>query len=183
MDEEAADEFVAEAAFAEDADGGEEPGKDEASAATPDEEPVDAEIDEAGAEASAATPDEEPIDAEIDESGAEAGAATPDEELIDAEIDEAAELRALLRGHIGDWYVVHSYAGYENRVKANLETARSASSTWRTTSSRSRCRWSRSPRSRTARRSSYAACGCPVTCWSAWTSPTRAGAPCGTPPA
>ena len=27
----------------------------------------------------------------------------------------------MLRGQIGDWYVVHSYAGYENRVKANLE--------------------------------------------------------------
>ena len=22
----------------------------------------------------------------------------------------------------GDWYVVHSYAGYENRVKTNLES-------------------------------------------------------------
>ncbi|QQS02865.1 MAG: transcription termination/antitermination protein NusG [Austwickia sp.] len=43
------------------------------------------------------------------------------EEAIDAPIDEAAELRAMLRGQIGDWYVVHSYAGYENRVKANLE--------------------------------------------------------------
>lgn len=31
------------------------------------------------------------------------------------------ELRTLLRGQIGDWFVVHSYAGYENRVKANLE--------------------------------------------------------------
>ena len=29
-----------------------------------------------------------------------------------------AELRALP----GDWYVIHSYAGYENKVKANLET-------------------------------------------------------------
>ena len=43
------------------------------------------------------------------------------DEPIDAPIDEAAELRAMLRGQIGDWYVVHSYAGYENRVKANLE--------------------------------------------------------------
>ena len=51
----------------------------------------------------------------------------------------------------GDWYVIHSYAGYENRVKANLENRISAS-TWRTTSSRSRCPWRRSPRSRTAQR-------------------------------
>ena len=27
-----------------------------------------------------------------------------------------------LASKVGDWYVVHSYAGYENRVKANLET-------------------------------------------------------------
>jgi transcriptional antiterminator NusG len=36
--------------------------------------------------------------------------------------DPAAELRQKLRFAPGDWYVVHSYAGYENKVKANLET-------------------------------------------------------------
>jgi transcriptional antiterminator NusG len=30
--------------------------------------------------------------------------------------------KAKLRRQEGDWYVIHSYAGYENRVKANLET-------------------------------------------------------------
>ncbi|MEQ0575315.1 transcription termination/antitermination NusG family protein [Mycobacterium tuberculosis] len=34
----------------------------------------------------------------------------------------AAALKAELRSKPGDWYVVHSYAGYENKVKANLET-------------------------------------------------------------
>ena len=24
----------------------------------------------------------------------------------------------------GDWYVIHSYAGYENRVKTNIEIGR-----------------------------------------------------------
>ncbi len=33
-----------------------------------------------------------------------------------------AEFKAALRLQEGDWYVVHSYAGYENRVKTNLET-------------------------------------------------------------
>ena len=33
-----------------------------------------------------------------------------------------AELRQKLRYAPGDWYVVHSYAGYENKVKTNLET-------------------------------------------------------------
>jgi transcriptional antiterminator NusG len=31
-------------------------------------------------------------------------------------------MRAALRRAPGEWYVVHSYAGYENRVKHNLET-------------------------------------------------------------
>ena len=39
----------------------------------------------------------------------------------DAE-DPVAQLRAALRFAPGDWYVVHSYAGYENKVKTNLET-------------------------------------------------------------
>jgi len=38
------------------------------------------------------------------------------------EIDPAAELRAELRKAPGRWYVVHSYAGYENKVKTNLES-------------------------------------------------------------
>jgi len=44
----------------------------------------------------------------------------------DAEVDEAVEdeaaFRAKLRIQEGDWFVIHSYAGYENRVKANLQT-------------------------------------------------------------
>ncbi len=39
-----------------------------------------------------------------------------------ADADPAEELRAALRRAPGDWYVVHSYAGYENKVKTNLET-------------------------------------------------------------
>ncbi|MHA7153907.1 transcription termination/antitermination protein NusG [Arthrobacter sp. TMN-50] len=43
------------------------------------------------------------------------------EEAVQAE-DPVAVFKALLRRQEGDWYVIHSYAGYENRVKANLET-------------------------------------------------------------
>jgi transcriptional antiterminator NusG len=35
--------------------------------------------------------------------------------------DPVAEFKTQLRLASGDWFVVHSYAGYENRVKANLE--------------------------------------------------------------
>jgi transcriptional antiterminator NusG len=38
------------------------------------------------------------------------------------EDDPAAELRRALEAAPGDWYVVHSYAGYENKVKTNLES-------------------------------------------------------------
>jgi transcription termination/antitermination protein NusG len=58
---------------------------------------------------------DEPVVA--DESGADAEGSEESEE-----VDPVEEMRAALRRAPGDWYVVHSYAGYENRVKSNLET-------------------------------------------------------------
>lgn len=43
------------------------------------------------------------------------------EELAEDE-DPVAAMTEALRRAPGDWYVVHSYAGYENKVKTNLET-------------------------------------------------------------
>ncbi|WP_432573954.1 transcription termination/antitermination protein NusG [Kineococcus sp. SYSU DK005] len=40
----------------------------------------------------------------------------------DDDVDEAEEFRKKLRRMPGEWFVIHSYAGYENRVKTNLET-------------------------------------------------------------
>ena len=45
-------------------------------------------------------------------------AGSPEEKVDDAREEFERELRMLP----GDWYVVHSYAGYENRVKTNLES-------------------------------------------------------------
>jgi transcriptional antiterminator NusG len=57
------------------------------------------------------------------EAVAQDGDAAVAEVAIDAEPeDPAAELRSALRRAPGEWYVVHSYAGYENKVKTNLET-------------------------------------------------------------
>ncbi|CAB5047767.1 unannotated protein [freshwater metagenome] len=39
---------------------------------------------------------------------------------LEEENDENAEFRRALRTALGDWYVVHSYAGYEKKVKGNL---------------------------------------------------------------
>ncbi|MDX6214547.1 MAG: transcription termination/antitermination protein NusG [Frankiales bacterium] len=44
------------------------------------------------------------------------------EEAPGEPMDPSDELRAALRDLPGDWYVVHSYAGYENKVKTNLES-------------------------------------------------------------
>jgi transcriptional antiterminator NusG len=43
-------------------------------------------------------------------------------EVEDEDVDPAVALKKDLRSRPGDWYVIHSYAGYENKVKANLET-------------------------------------------------------------
>jgi transcriptional antiterminator NusG len=57
------------------------------------------------------------------EAGTGAAAESAAEPAVAAEPgDPADELRETLRWLPGDWYVVHSYAGYENKVKTNLES-------------------------------------------------------------
>lgn len=58
------------------------------------------------------------------DSGQEEGSEEPAPMDFDAEKavnDAMAELRAELDEKFGDWYVVHTYAGMENRVKQNVE--------------------------------------------------------------
>jgi transcriptional antiterminator NusG len=50
-----------------------------------------------------------------------APAAPSDEPVEDGDGDPVEALRSKMRMMPGDWYVVHSYAGYENKVKTNLE--------------------------------------------------------------
>jgi transcriptional antiterminator NusG len=47
-------------------------------------------------------------------------ASDEDGDIESDENDPNAEFRRTLRAAIGDWYVVHSYAGYEKKVKGNL---------------------------------------------------------------
>jgi transcription termination/antitermination factor NusG len=84
--------------------------------------------DDAGSvtdEASAEDADAEPVDAEPAED-AEAEAEPVDDALSAEDGDPVdtvrEEFERELRMQPGDWYVVHSYAGYENRVKTNLES-------------------------------------------------------------
>ncbi|MDX3054080.1 transcription termination/antitermination protein NusG [Streptomyces sp. NE06-03E] len=68
--------------------------------------------------------DEEAVEAADEDEAAE----PVEDEEADAEeaepaapVDAVAALREELRGLPGEWYVIHTYAGYEKRVKANLE--------------------------------------------------------------
>jgi transcriptional antiterminator NusG len=66
----------------------------------------------------AAVPAEEP---EAEETAVAEAAEEPAEVTEEAPVDPVAQLRDELRALPGEWYVVHTYAGYENRVKTNLE--------------------------------------------------------------
>ena len=93
-------------------------------------EPEEAELEEAEpveAEPVAAEPEQaETEQAETEQAHTEQAEAelaeTADGEPVEAEADPVATYAAELRLLPGDWYVVHSYAGYENRVKGNLES-------------------------------------------------------------
>ena len=91
----------------------------EAASAAPESDVADEAADtaEAVADESAEAADEAGEGEADDESGDALAAAA-----AAAEVDPADEFKAKLRRQEGDWYVIHSYAGYENRVKANLET-------------------------------------------------------------
>ncbi len=55
------------------------------------------------------------------EAAGDAGAAHDADPVDQPAGDPVQEFKDALASKFGDWYVVHSYAGYENRVKANLE--------------------------------------------------------------
>ncbi|MGX1672340.1 transcription termination/antitermination protein NusG [Streptomyces sp. NPDC055400] len=98
------------------------------------EDTVQAEAaDEAATEADAHVEDEVEAAEESFEDDAEEESAedAPEAEADEESVEEAAEesepvdpivaLREELRTLPGEWYVIHTYAGYENRVKTNLE--------------------------------------------------------------
>jgi transcriptional antiterminator NusG len=70
-------------------------------------------------------PTAEAVAGATDEVPAEVTEEVPAEEAPaeeDEDVDPAVALKKDLRSKPGNWYVIHSYAGYENKVKANLET-------------------------------------------------------------
>jgi transcriptional antiterminator NusG len=86
---------------------------------------ADVQVDDAAAATEVSAEDEALIEVEESILGTpeEDAAAGDGAELVEEEeIDPVEELKAQLRTAPGDWYVIHTYAGYENKVKANLET-------------------------------------------------------------
>ncbi|WP_055712591.1 transcription termination/antitermination protein NusG [Streptomyces torulosus] len=84
------------------------------------------EVDEfEAAEAEAGEPAEEEavhvVDDEAEAAEDEAAEEAAEEEEEAEPVDPVEALREELRTLPGEWYVIHTYAGYENRVKTNLE--------------------------------------------------------------
>ncbi|MFF3622166.1 transcription termination/antitermination protein NusG [Streptomyces sp. NPDC002467] len=105
-----------------------------ADAVDPDEaELADAEAGVAAEEAALHVEDEGDVDAEVEDDAEVEPAADEADEDDEAEeeadveaepaepVDPIQALRDELRLLPGEWYVIHTYAGYEKRVKANLE--------------------------------------------------------------
>jgi len=85
-------------------------------------EAAEAEAGEPAEEAALHTEDADDADEdeEAEEDGEDAAAEAAEEESA-APVDPVQALREELRTLPGEWYVIHTYAGYENRVKTNLE--------------------------------------------------------------
>lgn len=87
------------------------------------EEHVSAEaVIEDGVSADAAVEDDAAGEQVQDDTATEQAPEGAEAVAVEEEVDPVAEFKAALRRAPGDWYVIHSYAGYENKVKANLET-------------------------------------------------------------
>ncbi|AWW38141.1 transcription termination/antitermination protein NusG [Streptomyces cadmiisoli] len=85
-------------------------------------EAAEAELGEPAEEAALHVEDEESDEGDADEDAdASDEAEQADEEEAAEPVDPVAALREELRTLPGEWYVIHTYAGYENRVKTNLE--------------------------------------------------------------
>jgi len=83
----------------------------------------EAAIDETEEATAAVDESFEALVADVDADDADAEEEAPaEEDAADKVAKLKEEFRTKLRRLPGDWFVIHTYAGYENRVKVNLET-------------------------------------------------------------
>jgi len=85
-------------------------------------EAADVDLEVETPEATDAVTEDEALADEADGDAPADGNALEDEDGDLLPADPVAAFRDELKAKYGDWYVIHSYAGYENRVKHNLET-------------------------------------------------------------
>ncbi|WP_055599928.1 transcription termination/antitermination protein NusG [Streptomyces aureus] len=90
---------------------------EEAALQVEDEDQDEAETDEDAEAEAEGDEDDESVADEVEDAEEE----TEEEAEPAAPVDPVAALREELRTLPGEWYVIHTYAGYEKRVKANLE--------------------------------------------------------------
>jgi transcriptional antiterminator NusG len=96
----------------------------EASVEATDDEEEEFEAEESERESDVAPYEQEfeaELNGELAEQGDDADAGASDENGEPAEVDPYEEFRNELRFALGKWYVIHSYAGFEKRVKQNIE--------------------------------------------------------------
>jgi len=84
--------------------------------------PAKADAEDAAGEAGTVDEADTDDEADAEEADAEEADAESAEAEAPTEEDALAEFMREMRMQPGDWYVIHSYAGYENRVKTNLES-------------------------------------------------------------
>ena len=85
------------------------------------EQELVSEIEEVEVAAAEAAEEAEAVE-QLAEEATEAVEAAEEAAEAAEEVDALEEFKSKLRRQVGDWYVVHTYSGYENKVKTGIET-------------------------------------------------------------
>ena len=85
------------------------------------EQELVSEIEEVEVAAAEAAEEAEAVE-RLAEEATEAVEAAEEVAEVAEEVDALEEFKSKLRRQVGDWYVVHTYSGYENKVKTGIET-------------------------------------------------------------
>ena len=85
------------------------------------EQELVSEIEEVEVAAAEAAEEAEAVE-QLAEEATEAVEAAEEAAEVAEEVDALEEFKSKLRRQAGDWYVVHTYSGYENKVKTGIET-------------------------------------------------------------
>ena len=101
------------------------------------EQELVSEIEEVEVAAAEATEESAAIEQQAEEATEAVAVAEAAAEAAE-EVDALEEFKSKLRRQPGDWYVVHTYSGYENKVKTG---SRPASRTWKLKMKSSRFRF------------------------------------------